>query len=89
MAHEHGAHECYCPQCGYTQTVDAYVKCNTIPCPNCGQQMRAVETGERRGVTGGITQEEPTNIFKTFGLAVLTGVGLGIGLYFIKKATKT
>jgi len=48
MVHPHGAHECYCPTCGYTETVDAYVKCNTRVCPLCGDRMRAVETGEYR-----------------------------------------
>ena len=56
MSHKHGAHQCYCPSCGHTETVDAYVKCNTIYCPECGDRMRAVETGEFRG-TGRVSNE--------------------------------
>jgi uncharacterized protein (DUF983 family) len=48
MAHEHGAHSCYCPTCGYQTTVAEYVKCNTQSCPVCGDRLRAVETGEYR-----------------------------------------
>lgn len=46
--HEHGPHECYCPRCGYTETVEESVKCNTLTCPICGDRLRAVETGEFR-----------------------------------------
>lgn len=48
MAHEHGPHTCYCPSCNYQSEVEAYVRCNTLSCPNCGSRMRAVETGEFR-----------------------------------------
>lgn len=48
MAHEHGPHTCYCPSCGYKVTVDTGVQCNTLNCPDCGQPLRAVETGEYR-----------------------------------------
>jgi hypothetical protein len=48
MAHRHGAHQCYCPQCGYQTEVDAYVRCNNLYCPDCGQRLRARETGEFR-----------------------------------------
>jgi len=48
MAHEHGPHKCYCPNCNYEVEVDAYVKCNTLTCPQCGARMRAKETGEFR-----------------------------------------
>jgi hypothetical protein len=48
MAHEHGAHVCLCPQCGYETEVEANVKCNTLTCPCCGDRMRAEETGEYR-----------------------------------------
>lgn len=48
MAHEHGSHKCYCPNCGYEVEADAYIKCNTLSCPNCGTRMRATETGEFR-----------------------------------------
>ena len=48
MAHEHGSHKCYCPSCNYEVEADAYVKCNTLSCPNCGTRMRAKETGEFR-----------------------------------------
>lgn len=48
MAHEHGPHKCYCPNCNTEIEVGAYVKCNTQICPNCGTRMRARETGEFR-----------------------------------------
>lgn len=48
MAHEHGPHTCYCPNCGHTLTADTGVRCNTWICPVCGTQMRALETGENR-----------------------------------------
>jgi DNA-directed RNA polymerase subunit M/transcription elongation factor TFIIS len=50
MAHEHGIHLCYCPNCNTKLEVDADVKCNTLTCPNCGARMRAEETGERRAL---------------------------------------
>jgi len=48
MAHEHGPHKCYCPDCNTEVEVEAYVKCNTQICPCCGTRMRAKETGEFR-----------------------------------------
>lgn len=51
MNHQHGPHDCSCPTCGWTETVDTNVKCNTLTCPRCGDRMRAVETGERRGIS--------------------------------------
>ncbi|MGQ9545918.1 MAG: transglutaminase-like domain-containing protein [Dehalococcoidia bacterium] len=48
MAHQHGRHICYCPVCTYEVEVDAYVKCNSLDCPQCGARMRAKETGELR-----------------------------------------
>jgi hypothetical protein len=50
MAHEHGPHECYCPLCNYEIEVEAYQKCNQLSCPLDGTRMRAVETGELRGI---------------------------------------
>jgi DNA-directed RNA polymerase subunit RPC12/RpoP len=56
MAHEHGPHSCYCPNCNYEFTADPYVQCNTLTCPNCGSRMRAKETGEfRENRSNGIT----------------------------------
>ena len=46
--HPHGEHVCYCPACGYEKTVEANVKCNQQICPECGDTMRAKETGEYR-----------------------------------------
>jgi hypothetical protein len=48
MAHEHGPHVCYCPNCGHSITAEANVRCNTWTCPICGSQMRALEIGENR-----------------------------------------
>ena len=55
MAHEHGSHKCYCPDCGTEIEVGAYVKCNTQICPNCSTRMRATETGEFRSANAPIT----------------------------------
>jgi len=46
--HPHGPHECYCPGCGYIQTVDTGAMCNQLYCPMCGTRMRASDVGERR-----------------------------------------
>lgn len=46
--HEHGPHECYCPQCNATITVEENMKCRDRVCPQCGTRLRAKETGERR-----------------------------------------
>ena len=51
MVHLHGEHDCYCPQCGYRETVDEGVMCSGQKCPTCGQWMRAVDIGERRLVS--------------------------------------
>jgi hypothetical protein len=48
MAHEHGPHICYCPNCSKEVEVAAWVPCNTQTCPLCGTRMRAKETGEYR-----------------------------------------
>ena len=55
--HPHGTHTCYCPNCGYKQEVGENVKCNTIYCCECGDRMRAVDTGERR--TKRASQKDP------------------------------
>lgn len=51
MAHEHGPHTCYCPQCNYETEVEAYVKCNSQVCPHCGGRLRARETGALRSAS--------------------------------------
>lgn len=48
MSRQHGPHTCYCPSCGSQVTADVNVRCNTLVCPDCGQPMRALETGEYR-----------------------------------------
>jgi len=88
-AHPHGPHDCYCPNCGQVVSAGADIKCNTIPCPECQTQMRAVETGERRAVGGNISQEEEVNLLRELGLAILTGFGLGVGFYIFKKVLKS
>lgn len=55
MAHEHGPHTCYCPNCSKEVEVEAWVPCNTQTCPLCGTRMRAKETGEYRNVPIGIS----------------------------------
>lgn len=50
--HEHGEHECVCPKCGETITVEEGVKCATQDCPECGTRMRASEIGELRKEVG-------------------------------------
>lgn len=54
--HPHGPHLCYCPSCGYEEEVAENVKCNTLSCPNCGDRLRATETGEQRA--SGISRRE-------------------------------
>lgn len=51
MAHEHGPHKCYCPECNYETEVGAYVKCNSLVCPSCGARLRARETGALRSAS--------------------------------------
>jgi len=46
--HPHGSHQCQCVSCGFTEIVDAGIKCNTLACPVCGARMQASETGEYR-----------------------------------------
>jgi len=46
--HPHGDHICYCPSCGFEETVDEGIKCNHRICPKCDAQMRAKEIGEFR-----------------------------------------
>jgi hypothetical protein len=46
MAHEHGPHNCYCPNCKAEYRVPENVNCNTLSCISCGSRLRAVETGE-------------------------------------------
>jgi tRNA(Ile2) C34 agmatinyltransferase TiaS len=50
LIHPHSSHDCYCPDCGYTTTVEAGQKCNQLTCPDCGARLRAKETGEYRGI---------------------------------------
>jgi hypothetical protein len=81
MNHEHGPHECLCPNCGLTEIVDAYIKCNTLTCPGCGQPMRATETGEYRpeigrGRTTRVTQGTQGGWGKVAGFAAIGGIAL-------------
>ncbi|MBA7701881.1 hypothetical protein ES703_110628 [subsurface metagenome] len=54
--HPHGLHLCSCPACGYQTEVEEYTQCNTLPCPVCGNRLRAVERGEY-GIAKGQTME--------------------------------
>jgi hypothetical protein len=68
--HPHGLHDCQCVTCGYIETVEANVKCNTLACPNDGTRLRAVETGEYR-----ISQGETHSIFwPILGASVISGI---------------
>lgn len=81
MAHQHGPHECYCPVCDFTETVEENVKCNTLSCPHDGTQMRAVETGEYR-----ISQGEGGSIaLKIIAATIIVG---GLILIVKPKTTK-
>ena len=82
-AHQHGPHKCYCPSCEYEELVEANVRCNTLHCPQCGDRMRAVETGERRAIS---QSEDSAPKVLIWGL--LTGLGFGLGLALISKMTK-
>jgi len=58
MVHLHGEHDCYCPACGYQESVGEGVMCSGQKCPVCGQWMRAVDIGERRLVSGDDTSPQ-------------------------------
>jgi ribosomal protein S27E len=47
-AHPHGEHVCVCPSCGHRKTVGVGERCNQVRCPECGDRMRAEDTGEFR-----------------------------------------
>jgi len=67
--HKHGSHLCYCPSCGSQIEVEEYQKCNELDCENCGDKMRAVETGEYR-----LSGEDPSMGAAIIGLIALTGM---------------
>jgi hypothetical protein len=92
-SHPHGSHECYCPDSGYTEIVDAGIPCRSLRCPGSNQSMRATQTGEYRGeyhtplgsrVAYPIAQDEGGNIVKKVALAV----GVGIFVLAIIKSTR-
>jgi len=60
--HPHGEHICVCPECGKEITVGEDIKCNTQRCPECGTQMRAKETGDRRQAMQNIERKTFTGI---------------------------
>lgn len=81
--HEHGPHECYCPNCGLTSIVDAYIKCNTLTCQGCGERMRASQTGEYRTADSSrvalpIAQDNQGSVGK-----FVLGAGLGLAVLAI------
>jgi hypothetical protein len=73
MAHEHGPHTCYCPNCNFEKEVDAYTRCNTVACPVCGTRMRAKDTGEYRVST---RVSEGSGVNPAWLLVPVLGVGL-------------
>lgn len=78
MNHEHGAHTCYCPSCGFEQDVEAYIRCNSEICPICGHGLRAKETGEFRVSNAGNSPGEPPMGVVLFGMLALVAIGFGI-----------
>jgi len=46
--HQHGAHDCTCVNCGYTEIVTTGMRCGSRICPVCGTRLRASDTGEFR-----------------------------------------
>jgi hypothetical protein len=92
-SHPHGSHECYCPDSGYTEIVDAGIPCRSLRCPGSGQPMRATQTGEYRGeyhippgsrVAYPIAQDEGGSVVKKVAIAV----GAIILLAAIIKSTR-
>lgn len=81
MNHDHGPHECYCPGCGIVEIVDANIPCNTLPCPGCGQTMRASQTGEYLGAYHAPTTRVAIPVAQESGAGkFVLGVGLGLGI---------
>ena len=76
--HPHGLHLCSCPACGYQTEVEEYTQCNTLPCPVCGNRLRAVERGEygiAEGVKMQATLTPPRAGPKTLGSRVSLAAG--------------
>lgn len=70
--HRHGEHYCYCPTCDYMISVEEGQKCNIIDCPKCGTPLRALTTGEYRGISG----ESPSMGAPILGLLALVGIAV-------------
>ena len=87
MAHEHGPHTCYCPNCSFEKEVDAYTKCNSQTCPVCNTRMRAKDTGEYR-IANGVEPPAPTCINPWFMLALGAAMG-GLTTAAIVEAKKS
>lgn len=81
MNHEHGAHTCYCPSCGLEVEVEANVRCNSQICPECGDRMRAEDTGEYRGTSQVVGQRihgAPPMGVVLFSALAITAIGFTI-----------
>jgi hypothetical protein len=85
--HAHGKHECYCPDCGYTEIVGADIRCNTLACPACGGRMRASQTGEYRPVRRIRANGEESHANLAWLLVPLVGVGV-LALFLKLSQTK-
>lgn len=79
--HPHGEHSCYCPSCGYQETVGASERCNQRSCPYDGTRLRAVDTGERR---------ISADVSASTGLLFLLGLVGGVGalIYLARSQSK-
>ena len=82
--HPHGEHQCYCPSCSYVETVEAGVRCGTLVCPQCGDRLRAVETGEYRGIAENPLETGAKHVV----FSILAGIGIAIGFYIVSKGLK-
>jgi hypothetical protein len=88
-SHEHGPHECYCPDSGYSVVVEAGVPCNTLRCPGDGMPMRASQTGEYRSTRVGrvaypVAQDSHSGL--KWGVAIVGGLAaLGLIASLVTK----
>lgn len=78
--HEHGPHECICPESGYTTIVDEGIPCNTLRCPGSDLPMRATQTGEYRGLYHSPTTRVGVPVAQNEHGGLKTGLVIALGL---------